>query len=82
VISPFAASGVNGTLSDFGSILKFIEHNFDLPTLASVNHAFDEGTPVGGDYQAAGPDDTVGPPAPPRDGLEDTGDLMDCLDFS
>jgi phospholipase C len=81
VISPFAAGGINGTLCDFGSILKFIEHNFGLPTLASVNHLFDDGTPVGGNYQAAPPNATVGPPAPPRDGLEETGDLMDCLSF-
>jgi phospholipase C len=81
VISPYAAGGVNGTLYDFGSILKFIEHNFGLPTLASVNHLFDEGTPVGGDYQAANPGATVGPPAPPRDGLEQTGDLMECFSF-
>jgi phospholipase C len=81
VISPFAAGGVNGTLYDFGSVLKFIEHNFGLPTLASVNHRFDDGTPVGGDYQAATPNATAGPPAPPRDGLEDTGDLMECLSF-
>jgi phospholipase C len=82
VISPHAAGGINGTLYDFGSILKFIEHNFGLPTLASVNHTFDLGTPVGGNYQAAEPGDTVGPPAPPRDGLEETGDLMDCFTFS
>jgi phospholipase C len=81
VISPFATGGINGTLCDFGSVLKFIEHNFGLPTLASVNHVFDDGTPVGGDYQAAGSGDTVGPPAPPRDGIEETGDLMDCLSF-
>jgi phospholipase C len=81
VISPFAAGGVNGTLYDFGSILKFIEHNFGLPTLASVNHQFDDGTPVGGDYQAAAPNAAAGPPAPPRDGIEDTGDLMECLSF-
>jgi phospholipase C len=81
VISPFAVGGVNGTLYDFGSVLKFIEHNFGLPTLASVNHRFDEGTPVGGDYQAAEPNATAGPPAPPRDGIDDTGDLMECLSF-
>jgi hypothetical protein len=24
---------------------------------------------------------TVGPPAPPRDGIGDIGDLMECFDF-
>jgi phospholipase C len=81
VISPYATGGLNGTLYDFGSILKFIEHNFELPTLASVNHRFDEGTPVGGDYEAAAPGASLGPPAPPRDGLTDTGDLMECFSF-
>jgi phospholipase C len=84
VISPLAKQGhIEGTRYDFGSILKFIEHNFSLPTLASVNHLFDDGTPVGFSYEAAAEGALVGPPAPPRDGLEPgvTGDLMECFDF-
>jgi hypothetical protein len=37
---------------------------------------------VGGNYQAAAPGATVGPPAPPRDGIAALGDLMECFDFS
>ena len=33
------------------------------------------GTPTGGNYEADGA------PAPPRDGREDIGDLLDCFDF-
>jgi phospholipase C len=83
VISPHAKPGhLEPTLYEFASILKFLERNFGLPTLASVNHRFDSGTPVGGNYQAAAPGATVGPPAPPRDGIEEIGDLMECFDFS
>jgi phospholipase C len=83
VISPHAKRGhLEPTLYEFASILKFLERNFGLPTLASVNHRFDSGTPVGGNYQAAAPGATVGPPAPPRDGIEEIGDLMECFDFS
>jgi len=48
----------------------------------SVNHLFDDGTPVGGNYQAAAPGALAGPPAPPRDDLEDTGDLTECFAFA
>ena len=82
VISPYAKPGhLEGTLYEHSSILKFIERIFGLPTLASVNHRFDAGTPVGGNYQAAAPGATVGPPAPPRDGRKDIGDLMECFTF-
>jgi phospholipase C len=82
VISPYAKPGhLEPTLYEFASILKFLERNFGLPTLASVNHRFDVGTPVGGNYQAAAPGATVGPPAPPRDGNELIGDLMECFTF-
>jgi phospholipase C len=44
VISPWAKPGhVEGSLYEFASILKFIERNWGLPTLASVNHFFDDG---------------------------------------
>ena len=49
--------------------------------LASVNHVFDTATPVGGDYQAAAPGALSGPPAPPRDGRSDIGDLFECFTF-
>jgi phospholipase C len=66
---------------DLTSILKFIERVFGLPTLASVNHRFDAGTPVGRDYLAAAPGASSGPPAPPRDGRSDIGDLLSCFTF-
>jgi phospholipase C len=82
VISPWARPGhLEGTLYEHSSILKFIETVFGLPTLASVNHEFDSGTPVGSNYQAAQPGATVGPPAPPRDGNPAIGNLMECFDF-
>jgi phospholipase C len=82
VVSPWAKAGhLEPTLYEIASILKFLERNFGLPTLASVNHVFDAGTPVGGNYQAADPGASVGPPAPPRDGIGDIGDLMECFTF-
>jgi phospholipase C len=82
VISPWARAGhLEGTLYEHSSILKFIETVFGLPTLASVNHQFDAGTPVGSNYQAAQPGATAGPPAPPRDGNPAIGNLMECFDF-
>jgi len=82
VISPYARAGhVEGTLYEFGSILKFIETVFDLPTLASVNHRFDAHTPVRNN-QAVPPGADLGPPAPPRDGRPEIGDLTECFDFS
>jgi phospholipase C len=82
VISPWAKPGhLEGTTYEFASILKLIERVFGLPTLASVNHRFDTATPVGGDYQAAAPGATSGPPAPPRDGRHEIGDLFECFSF-
>ena len=82
VISPWAKPGhLEGTTYELSSILKFIERVFGLPTLASVNHRFDLATPVGGDYQAAAPGASAGPPAPPRDGRSDIGDLFECFTF-
>jgi phospholipase C len=54
---------------------------YGLRTLASVNHLFDAGTPTGGNYQAAAPGASIGPPAPPRDGSSQVGDLFDCFTF-
>jgi phospholipase C len=71
---------VESTLYEHGSILKFIETLFGLPTLASVNHRFDSSTPGGSNNEAAN-GSTVGPPAPPRDGRNDIGNLMECFQF-
>jgi phospholipase C len=82
VISPWAKpSHLEPTLYEHTSVLKFIEAIFGLPTLASVNHLFDTGTPVGSNYEAAPSGASVGPPAPPRDGRSDIGSLMECFAF-
>jgi phospholipase C len=48
VISPFAKpSHLEPTVYDLVSVLKFLETNFGLPTLASVNLLFDESRPGG-----------------------------------
>ncbi len=81
VISPFAKRRhLEGTLYEHTSILKFIETVFKLPTLASVNHQFDTSTP-GGPNNAASNGQAVGPPAPPRDGRPEIGNLMECFSF-
>ncbi len=81
IVSPWAKAGViEPTTYDFGSILKFIEGVYGLPTLASVNHLFDDATPTGGNYEAAN-GAASGPPVPPRDGSQLTGDLFECFTF-
>jgi phospholipase C len=81
VVSPYAKpQHLEPALHDHTSILKFIETVFGLPTLASLNHQFDESTPGGRDYEAA-KGKTSGPPAPPRDGRLDLGNLMGCFSF-
>jgi len=81
VISPFAKKRhLEGTLYEHTSILKFIETVFNLPTLASINHQFDTSTP-GGPNNAASNGGAVGPPAPPRDGRSEIGNLMECFTF-
>jgi phospholipase C len=81
VISPFARKAhVEPTLYEHSSILKFIETVFGLPTLASINHRFDTATPGGPNNQAGG-SSAAGPPAPPRDGRSDIGNLMECFTF-
>jgi phospholipase C len=80
VISPYAKRAhLEPTLYEHSSVLKFLETVFGLPTLASINHRFDESTPGGPNNEAA--DGPVGPPAPPRDGLASIGDLTECFDF-
>jgi phospholipase C len=81
VISPFARPGhLEPTLYEHISILKFIEAVFGLPTLASVNHRFDSSTPGGRNNEASG-GQTAGPAAPPRDGMAQIGNLMECFAF-
>jgi phospholipase C len=82
IVSPWAKkSHLEPTVYDHVSTLKFLERLFGLPTLASVNHMFDAGTPVGPNYEAAASGATVGPPAPPRDARADIGDLFECFSF-
>jgi phospholipase C len=81
VISPFARPRhLEAALYEHASILKFIEAVFGLPTLASVNHRFDSSTPGGGNYEASN-GKSLGPPAPPRDGRPEIGNLMECFSF-
>ena len=81
VISPFAKPGhLEPTVYEHSSTLKFLEAVFGLPTLASINHRFDDSTPGGSNYEAANGQPT-GPPAPPRDARSDIGDLMECFSF-
>ena len=81
VISPWVKRGyVSGQLYEHASILKFIERRFKLPTLASVNHQFDASTPSKNNDAADG--QSSGPPAPPRDGLSQTGDFYEAFDFT
>ena len=81
VISPFAKrSHLESTTYEHTSTLKLIETVFGLPTLASINHRFDQDTPGGPNNEAAGGAAT-GPPAPPRDGIAAIGDMMECFEF-
>jgi phospholipase C len=76
VISPFAKPGhLEPQVYEHTSTLKLIESVFNLPTLASANHEFDSGTPMGGNYEAKGA------PAPPRDGLRSVGNMLECFAF-
>ena len=80
VISPFAKPGhLEATLYEHSSVLKFLETVFGLPALASINHLFDVQTPGVNNDAANG--QPFGPPAPPRDGREDIGDLTQCFNF-
>lgn len=80
VISPWARRGyVSGQAYEHSSVLKFIERRFNLPTLASINHQFDDSTPADGNDAAY---NGTGPAAPPRDGLQFLGDFYEAFDFS
>lgn len=81
VISPYARRGyVSSQLYEHASILKFIERRFGLPTLASVNHQFDNSTPGSNNDAANG--SARGPAAPPRDGIQKLGDFYEAFDFT
>ena len=80
VISPWAKKAhIEPTLYEHSSILKFVEAVFGLPTLASINHRFDIITRRDNNQAADG--HLFGPPAPPRDGRADIGNLMECFRF-
>ena len=75
IVSPYAKPGyVDTTLSEHSSVLKFIETVFGLPTLASINHQFDSGTPLTNN-------EANGAPFPPRDGNPALSDLTRCFSF-
>jgi phospholipase C len=81
VVSPWAKPGhLEPTVYEHSSVLKFIETAFGLPTLASINHKFDDSTPGGANNEASGGAAT-GPPAPPRDRIQWIGDLTECFRF-
>src|SRR5260370_1563563 len=81
IISPYARRGyVSGQLYEHSSILKFIERRFGVPSLDSVNHQSDASTPGTNNDAAHG--QAFGPPARPRDGLPQIGDLSEAFDFS
>ena len=81
IISPYAKPRhLEPTPYEHSSILKFVERVFHLPTLASINHQFDQSTPGGANNNAAN-GTTLGPPAPPRDGRSDIGDVFECFNF-
>jgi phospholipase C len=81
VVSPWAKPGhLEPTVYEHSSVLKLIETAFDLPTLASINHKFDDSTPGGPNNEAAAGAAT-GPPAPPRDRIQWIGDMTECFRF-
>ncbi|HYL42962.1 MAG TPA: alkaline phosphatase family protein [Ktedonobacteraceae bacterium] len=81
VVSPWTRRGyVSGQLYEHSSLLKFIERRFGLPSLASVNHAFDSATPATNNDAANGK--ATGPAAPPRDALPQIGDFYEAFDFT
>lgn len=79
VVSPYARRGyVASAQYEHSSILRFLETRFKLPTLASINHQFDQRTPAQNNDAAGG--NAFGPPAPPRDGRADIGDMTEVFD--
>jgi hypothetical protein len=65
---------VDTTYSEHSSVLKFIEFVFALPTLASINHAFDTSTPTVNNQAG-------GAAFPPRDGNTASSNLTQCFTF-
>src|SRR4029078_5863858 len=79
VISPHVKPGhLETTGFEHASILKLIERTFDLPTLASVNHMFDQRTPGGPNNEAAN-GAAHGPRAPARDGGPLSREMRECF---
>ena len=82
VISPWVKRGyISGHLYEHNSLMKFLERRFGLPTLASVNHLFDNSTPAENNDTAL-PGKTYGRPARPRDHLQQLGDFYEVFDFT
>ncbi len=76
IVSPFAKVGYIDTVFQcHGSVLKFIEAVYGLPTLASINSSFNTSTPTTNNS-------TDGAPFPPRDGNPATGNLTQCFNFT
>jgi phospholipase C len=76
IVSPFAKVGYCDTVFQcHGSVLKFIEAVYGLPTLASINSSFNTSTPLTNNS-------TNGLPFPPRDGNPATGNLTQCFNFT
>ena len=79
VISPHSRRRhLETTLYEHTSTLKLIERVFGLPSLASINHQFDDHTPATDNAAATG---DKGPAAAPRDALQVIGDLTECFQF-
>jgi phospholipase C len=83
VVSPHARTGVvtSRKPAEHVSTLKLIERLHRLPTLASRNHQFDNGTPSWANVWSTNNNATNGAPAPPRDGYSAISDLYDLFDF-
>ena len=82
VISPWAKPGhLEATLYEHSSVLKFHRNSVRAADPGLGQPQFDVSTPVGGNYEAAPSGAVAGPPAPPRDGRSDIGNLMECFSF-
>jgi len=78
VISPFARPHyVSHEMHDFGSILRFIEENFGLPTLGYADSRADDLSDCFDFNQAPLKFRTIRAPFPPRHFLEDKRPAVD-----
>ena len=74
IVDRLRGSDRQGAILPSKPALKVVEKVFNLPTLASINHQFDNGTPNVGQGG--------GKPFPPRDGNPALGDLTSCFNFA